>query len=75
MFQLWIKELGQVEDLNKEIIDDIIMISKNELDISGKNLFIPLRIALISKTHGPDIFTLINILGIEESIKRLKRFD
>tara|TARA_B100000427_G_scaffold105275_1_gene87298 strand:+ start:3385 stop:4731 length:1347 start_codon:yes stop_codon:yes gene_type:complete len=75
LFQLWIKELGQVEDLNKEIIDDIIMISKNELDISGKNLFIPLRIALISKTHGPDIFTLINILGIEESIKRLKRFD
>ena len=41
LFQLWIKELGQVEDLNKEIIDDIIMISKNELDISGKNLFIP----------------------------------
>ena len=75
LFQLWIKELGQVEDLNKEIIDDIIMISKNELDISGKNLFIPLRIALISKAHGPDIFTLINILGIEESIKRLKRFD
>ena len=75
LFQLWSKELGQVEDLNKEIIDDIIMISKNELDISGKNLFIPLRIALISKTHGPDIFTLINILGIEESIKRLKRFD
>lgn len=75
LFQLWIKELGKVEDLDKEIIDDIIMISKNELDISGKNLFIPLRIALISKTHGPDIFTLINILGIEESIKRLKRFD
>ena len=75
LFQLWIKELGRVEDLNKEIIDDIIMISKNELDIYGKNLFIPLRIALISKTHGPDIFTLINILGIEESIKRLKRFD
>ena len=75
LFQLWIKELAILQNLNKEQIDNIIMISKNDLDIFGKNLFIPLRIALIGKTHGPDIFTLVNILGVEESIKRLKRFD
>ena len=75
LFQLWIKELNMLQDFNKQKIDDIIIISKNDLDIFGKNLFIPIRIALIGKTHGPDIFTLVDILGIEESIKRLKRFD
>ena len=75
LFQLWIKELNMLQDFNKQKIDDIIIISKNDLDIFGKNLFTPIRIALIGKTHGPDIFTLVDILGIEESIKRLKRFD
>ncbi len=75
LFQLWIKELNILQDFNKQKIDDIILISKNDLNIFGKNLFIPLRIALIGKTHGPDIFTLVDILGIEESIKRLKRFS
>jgi len=75
LFQLWIKELNMLQDFNKQKIDDIIIISKNDLDIFGKNLFIPIRIALIGKTHGPDIFTLVDILGIKESIKRLKRFD
>ena len=64
-----------LQDFNRQNIDDITIISKNDLDIFGKNLFIPIRIALIGKTHGPDIFTLVDILGIEESVKRLKRFE
>ena len=75
LFQLWIKELSMLKILNKEQVDRIILISKNNLNISGKNLFIPIRISLIGKTYGPDIFTLVNILGIEESIRRIKRFD
>jgi len=75
LFQLWIKELSMLKILNKEEVDKIILISKNSLNISGKNLFIPLRISLIGKTSGPDIFTLVNILGIKESIRRIKRFD
>ena len=27
------------------------------------------------KEHGPDLFTIINILGIDESIKRIKRIE
>ena len=52
----------------------ILLMLKKDLNISGKNLFIPLRIALTSKTHGADIFTIIDILGIKESIRRIERF-
>ena len=44
----------------------------NILNVKGKNLFFPLRILLIGETHGPDLHTIINILGVKESIKRLK---
>ena len=52
---------------------NIIDKTKTSLNIYGKNLFIPLRTALIGKEHGPDLYTIINILGKNESIERLKQ--
>ena len=74
LFRLWVKKLSSVKTIDKDIINDIVNASKKDLNISGKNLFIPLRIALTSKTHGADIFTIIDILGIKESIRRIERF-
>jgi len=74
LFRLWVKKLSSVKTIDKDIINDIVNVSKKDLNISGKNLFIPLRIALTSKTHGADIFTIIDILGIKESIRRIERF-
>lgn len=74
LFKLWVKKLSSVKTIDKDIINDIVNASKKDLNISGKNLFIPLRIALTSKTHGADIFTIIDILGIKESIRRIERF-
>ena len=72
LFSLWIKELDKLSSLNKNNIDSIIIQSENALNISGKNLFFPLRLALTGKTHGPDLFSIINILGIQNAISRLK---
>ena len=74
LFRLWVKKLSSVKTIDKDIINDIVNDYKKDLNISGKNLFIPLRIALTSKTHGADIFTIIDILGIKESIRRIERF-
>ncbi len=74
LFRLWIEKLSSIKIIDKDIINDLVNTSKKDLNISGKNLFIPLRIALTSKTHGADIFTIIDILGIKESIRRIERF-
>ena len=74
LFRLWVEKLSSIKTIDKDIINDIVNASKKDLNISGKNLFIPLRIALTSKTHGADIFTIIDILGIKESIRRIERF-
>ena len=44
------------------------------MEVSGKKIFFPLRTVLYGSSHGPDLYTIISILGIEESIKRLKKY-
>ena len=41
-------------------------------NITGKGLYLPLRLALSGYQHGMDIPQLIEILGIEESLARIK---
>ena len=73
--QLWITEIQNLNSINKDDINNIINKTSNVLKITGKQLFIPLRLMLINKEHGPDLFTIINILGIDESIRRIKRIE
>ena len=65
----WINHLNTKDD---SAITAMIDYCNNSLNVKGKNLFFPLRILLIGETHGPDLHTIINILGVKESIKRLK---
>ena len=76
LFSFWIHSLNQLNQnnhsVNQKTIKTIITKSNLELSVSGKNLFIPLRYGLINEMHGPDLHTIISILGINESIQRLK---
>ena len=71
LFEFWINHLKAIDIVSLDNINNIIQLSKEKLNISGKNLFIPLRLVLIGKEHGPDLFTIIDILGIDESIHRI----
>ena len=71
LFEFWIDKLHSLHFVSEENIADIINSTKESLGIFGKNLFIPLRLALIGEEHGPDLFTIINILGLEETINRM----
>ena len=44
------------------------------MGVSGKQIFFPLRGALYGKLHGPDLYTIISILDIDESVRRLKQY-
>jgi len=37
----------------------------------GKALFLPLRVALTGEEHGPDLKTLLPLIGRERSVRRL----
>ncbi|HEU5281118.1 MAG TPA: glutamate--tRNA ligase [Gammaproteobacteria bacterium] len=46
---------------------------KRTLNISGKALFMPLRVALTGKLHGPDMAQISELLGAEKMQHRLSR--
>lgn len=46
---------------------------KNTLQIQGKKLFQPLRVALTGQLHGPDLPALMNLMGQEQANLRLQQ--
>ncbi|MEO1198762.1 MAG: glutamate--tRNA ligase [Pseudomonadota bacterium] len=46
---------------------------KAETDRKGKALFMPLRLALTGRTHGPDLAPLLAIMGRERMLRRLTK--
>lgn len=45
----------------------------NETGRKGKSLFLPLRLALTGREHGPDMNALLPLIGRERAVERLKR--
>ncbi len=46
---------------------------KTTLELKGKALFMPLRLALTGKMHGPELAKVLQFLGPEEAIRRLQQ--
>lgn len=44
---------------------------KQATQTSGKNLFMPLRVALTGQTHGPEMSLLLTLIGQEKALTRL----
>lgn len=44
---------------------------QNETGIKGKKLWMPIRVATTGVVHGPELHTALEILGKDESLKRL----
>jgi nondiscriminating glutamyl-tRNA synthetase len=67
--------LKQVDAL-LEITTDNFKPQLNEVQsqsgVKGKNLFMPVRLALTAEEHGPELGLIAYVLGKEEVLKRLK---
>lgn len=48
---------------------------QNETGIKGKNLYMPIRVALTGQVHGPELVEIILILGKKRLLKRLERYQ
>ncbi|ADQ05462.1 glutamyl-tRNA synthetase [Caldicellulosiruptor owensensis OL] len=71
VFENKIKEAG---DLTPENIKVLFKEIQKETGYKGKNLFMPIRVVLTGKTHGPELVEIIEIVGKESILKRLEFF-
>lgn len=61
----------KVDEINSTNVQEILKQAQVDSGNKGKMLFMPLRIALTSKMHGPDFNVLLQLLGKKEILSRL----
>jgi glutamyl-tRNA synthetase len=63
-----------IENMNfeEQKINEFLNGLKDSLELSGKKIYHPLRIALFGSKSGPELWKILSLLGKEEVIKRIK---
>jgi glutamyl-tRNA synthetase len=75
VFNTLSNKLAEKPNLSEQDIKSFIKETGIETGVKGKDLFIPIRLALFGQEHGPDIALIIIILGVNESVKRFNNFQ
>ena len=65
------ERLAGYGEIEPECVKTIIKGIGKELKMPGKKVFMPIRIAITGKMHGPELFNIISLLGKERTIKRI----
>lgn len=63
-----LQSAGWSDALFSEIQNDV----KAKSGAKGKQLFMPMRVAVTGQTHGPELKIVLPLLGIERTLKRIK---
>ncbi len=73
IFKIGLKALADLPAFNIASFDHWMEAVKANVKVKGKALFMPIRIALTGKEHGPELKRLFSILGKDRIQKRLER--
>ena len=73
IYSILMEKIANLKLINESDIKDIITTIGNELNIKGKDLFFPIRLAVWGDVHGPDIGLIIKILEKAKSLERLNK--
>lgn len=64
--------VSQAEELTEDVVKALLKSVGKQTGLKGKMVFMPLRVALTGKLHGPELYQIIPIFGKERTIARLK---
>lgn len=68
-----LKRLADIKAITGDAFMEIVKEIQEQTGTKGKELLMPIRIALTGEEKGPELFNIVPILGIEECRKRIKR--
>jgi nondiscriminating glutamyl-tRNA synthetase len=72
ILQFFSDQLESRAEWSREWIAEIVQAGIDKLGVKGKHYYTPLRLALLGVQHGPDIPTIIDNLGVETTLQRLR---
>lgn len=71
VFWSFLRQLELQETLTADSFRKMMKVVNKETGVMGKDLWMPIRVALTGNLHGPDLATIVEILGKQEVRKRI----
>ncbi len=65
------QKIAEMEEITPENTRDMLKALTKQLKLGGKKVYMPIRVALTGKTHGPELYYIIPILGRDRILVRL----
>lgn len=66
------EELSAIDEIDEEFSKGIMKALQKKTGVKGKNLFMPIRIAITGQQHGPDLDKIMLVIGKENLLKRIE---
>ena len=64
------EELSKIEHIDMDFAKGFMKLIQGSTGIKGKNLFMPVRVALTGSAHGPELVNVLYLLGKDKIISR-----
>jgi nondiscriminating glutamyl-tRNA synthetase len=68
----FLAKLEPLDTITGEQVHATLKAIGKELKLGGKKVFMPVRVALTGQMHGPELVTLIPLLGIKRTVARIR---
>jgi nondiscriminating glutamyl-tRNA synthetase len=72
VLNLFASKLKELEQINVDNTKALLKQITKELKLGGKQVYMPIRIALTGQMHGPELYDIIPLLGLENVLSRLE---
>lgn len=69
---MYMDQIGLEETIDSEIFKQTMKSIQKESGVKGKNLWMPIRLALTGQMHGPELGKIAEFLGRDENINRIR---
>jgi nondiscriminating glutamyl-tRNA synthetase len=73
VMEAFLNKLAAMDPVNGEQVQAALKAVGKELKLGGKKVFMPVRVALTGKMHGPELIALIPLLGVSRTTARIRR--
>ena len=72
VINMLLEELPKLEVLDNAGVKALFKQIQKATKLKGKDVFMPIRVALTGNQHGPELAAMVPLLGAERTAKRIK---
>ncbi|AGA67955.1 glutamyl-tRNA synthetase [Desulfitobacterium dichloroeliminans LMG P-21439] len=72
VLDLFVEKLKSLDEITVDTVKPLFKQVTKELKLGGKQVFMPIRIALTGQMHGPELYDIVPLLGLDNVMSRLE---